>query len=44
MNDDIRIPIPVAFVAVVALIAAIAAAIGAQIPELQRYLKIRSMD
>lgn len=42
--NDIRIPFPVVIAAAAACIAAVAAAIGAQAPEIQRYLKIRSMD
>jgi len=37
----IHIPIPVALLAVAG---GAAAAVAAQLPELQRYLKIRSMD
>ena len=36
----IRIPVPIA---VGVLLAAILAAIGAQLPELQRYLKVKAM-
>jgi Family of unknown function (DUF6893) len=36
----IRIPLPVL---IAVLLAAIAAAVGAQLPEIQRYLKVRQM-
>jgi uncharacterized protein DUF6893 len=36
----IRIPVPVAIAVV---LAAILAAVGAQLPEIQRYLKVRAM-
>jgi hypothetical protein len=36
----IRIPVPLA---IAVLLAAVLAAIGAQIPEIQRYLKVRAM-
>jgi hypothetical protein len=38
---EIRIPVPIALLA---LIAAIAAAVVSQLPEIQRYLKIKAMD
>jgi hypothetical protein len=38
---EIRIPVPLAVVTVAAVSAA---AVAAQLPELKRYLKIRSMD
>ncbi len=36
----IRIPVPLA---IALLVAAIAAAVGAQLPEIQRYLKVKAM-
>jgi hypothetical protein len=36
----IKIPVPVALIAVIAIALA---AIGAQLPELERYLKVRQM-
>jgi hypothetical protein len=38
---EIRIPVPIALLV---LIAAIAAAVVSQAPEIQRYLKIKAMD
>jgi hypothetical protein len=37
---EIRIPVPIALLV---LIAAIAAAVGSQLPEVRRYLKIEAM-
>lgn len=37
---QIRIPIPVALLALVAMIAAV---LGAQMPEIRRYLRVKSM-
>jgi hypothetical protein len=38
---EIRIPVPLALLA---LVVAAAAAVAAQLPELQRYMKVRAMD
>ena len=37
---EIRIPVPLALLAVLALVVA---AVGAQLPEIQRYLKVKVM-
>jgi hypothetical protein len=42
-ESEIRIPVPVAIVMVVAAIVAVLAAVGAQLPEIRRYLNVRSM-
>lgn len=41
---EIRVPPAAQVVAVIALLGLILAAVGAQMPEIERYLKIRSMD
>jgi uncharacterized protein DUF6893 len=41
--NDIRITPTVQLIALLAVLAAVLAAVGAQAPEIQRYLKIRSM-
>jgi hypothetical protein len=38
--SEIRIPVPIA---VLALVAAIVAAVVSQLPEIQRYLKVKAM-
>jgi Family of unknown function (DUF6893) len=38
---EIRIPLPLVLIVLIALIAA---AIGLQLPEIKRYLKVKSMD
>lgn len=38
---EIRIPVPVALLA---LLGGIAALIAAQVPEIKRYMKVKSMD
>jgi len=41
--SEIRIPVPVAIAAALAGIGAVVAAIVAQLPEIQRYLKVKTM-
>jgi hypothetical protein len=38
--SEIRIPVPIA---VLALVAAVVAAVVSQLPEIQRYLKVKAM-
>jgi hypothetical protein len=42
-DSEIRIPVPVAILMVVAAVLAVLAAVGTQVPEIRRYLNVRSM-